>query len=296
MNASASLKKPLRKEAEMKKSMWMLCAVLAAFSAQAQNPDSLSRWKNTVVGNVNFTQNHFDNWTQGGTDSWSWQSDLIPKFVYEDSSLQWANSGKFSFGQAKVGDAASRKSADEIRLESVLTYKIKTWVNPYAAVTALTQFTRGYRYDGDMKTEVSGFLDPGYFTQSAGVGFQPVPHVKTRLGAAIKETVTRNHPSPYADDAKTAKLEKIKVEPGAEWVTDIELKLHENILFTSKLETFSNFKGFDRVDVNWDNMFTSKISKVLGVSFNLRMFYDSDISAKRQLKQVLAVGLSYALL
>jgi hypothetical protein len=274
----------------------MLCAVLAVFSAQAQNPEGPSRWKNSVVGNVNFTQNHFDNWTQGGTDSWSWQSDLLPKFVYEDSTFQWTSSGKFSFGQAKVGDAQSRKSADEIRMESVLTYKIRTWVNPYAAVIVLTQFAKGFQYGQDTKTEVSGFLDPGYFTQSAGVGFQPSPHLRTRMGAALKETVTRNHPNPYADDPKTAKLEKIKVEPGAEWVTDVDLKLHENILFTSKLETFSNFKGFDSVDVNWDNMFSSKISKLLSVSFNVRVFYDRDISAKRQLKQTLALGLSFVLL
>jgi cytochrome c oxidase assembly protein Cox11 len=50
------------------------------------------------------------------------------------------------------------------------------------------------------------------------------------------------------------------------------------------------------VDVNWDNMFSSKISNLLSVSLNVRMFYDKDISSKRQLKQVLALGLSYALL
>lgn len=280
----------------MKKSIGMLFLLLVPFLAQAQNTEATSWWKNSVVGNVNFTQNHFDNWTQGGTDSWSWQSDLLAKFMREDSTSQWITSGKLSFGQAKVGDAQSRKSADEIRLESVLTYKIKKWVNPYAAVTALTQFARGFQYGTDVKTEVSGFLDPGYFTQSAGMGFQPNPHLRTRMGAALKETVTRNHPFPYADDPKTAQIEKIKVEPGAEWVTDVDLKLHENILFTSKLETFSNFKGFDSVDVNWDNLFSSKISSVLSVSLNVRVFYDRDVSVKRQIKQVLAVGVSYVLM
>ena len=280
----------------MKKTILFLCAFLSAVSAQTQNAGSHSEWKSTAVVNINFTQNHFDNWTQGGANSWSWQSDFLPKFVYEDSAFQWANTGKFSFGQAKVADAQSRKSADEIRLESLLTYKIGTWVNPYAAVTGLTQFTGGYNYSTAPKTEVSGFLDPGYFTQSAGLGFQPNPRVRIRIGAACKETVTRNHPAPYADDPKTSKVEKVKVEPGAEWVTDAELKLHDNILFTSKLEAFSNFKGFNSIDVNWDNMFSSKISKLLSVSFNVRIFYDRDISAKRQIKQVLAVGLSYVLL
>jgi hypothetical protein len=278
------------------KRMLLAIVLLAASSASAQTAVADTSWKNTAVLNVNFTQAQFDNWAPGGEDSWSWQSDLLPKCVFENASLQWVNAGKFSFGQAKVGDMGSRKSADEIRLESVLTRKIGTWVNPYAAVTALTQFAPGYFYDGDSKTEVSGFLDPGYFTQSAGLGIQPDPHLKTRIGAALKETVTRNHPAPYADDPKTLKIEKIKAEPGAEWVTDTDWKLHENILFTSKLETFSNFKGLNAVDVNWDNMFSSKITKLISVSFNVRVTYDRDVSRKRQVKQVLGAGLSYSFL
>jgi len=272
------------------------CAALTALTASAQDKAPAPRWKNTVVGNLNFTQNHFDNWTQGGADSWSWQSDLLPKFVYEDTTFQWSNTGKISYGQSKVGDAQSQKSADEIRAESVLTWKVGTWINPYAAVTGLTQIAKGYDYGTEPKTEVTGFLDPGYFTESAGLGFQPVKAVKTRIGAACKETVTRNHPAPYSDDIKTAKIEKFKFEPGVEWVTDLEMKLHENILLTSKVETFSNLKGIKAVDVIWDNMFTSKLSKVLSVSLNVRIFYDRDVSVQRQIKQVLAVGLSYSLL
>ncbi|MDM7925673.1 MAG: DUF3078 domain-containing protein [bacterium] len=270
--------------------------ILTAASASAQTADADTSWKKTAVLNVNFTQAQFDNWAPGGEDAWSWQSDLLPKIVHESSSVQWMNTGKFSFGQAKVGDMGSRKSADEIRLESVLTWKVGTWVNPYAAVTGLTQFAPGYAYDGDSKTEVSGFLDPGYFTQSAGLGVQPNPHLRTRFGAALKESVTRNHPAPYADDPKTAKVEKIRAEPGAEWVTDADWKLHDNILFTSKLETFANFKGLNAVDVNWDNVFSSKITKLISVSFNVRVTYDRDVSRKRQIKQVLGVGLSYTIL
>jgi hypothetical protein len=278
----------------LKRSFFVLAAWLCA-AAQAQTAGPDTAWKKTAALNVNFTQARFDNWAPGGEDAWSWQSDLLPKVVYEDSSLQWTCTGKFSFGQARVGDAGSRKSADEIRLESVWVRKIGTWVNPYAAVTALTQFAPGILYDGENRTEVSGFLDPGYFTQSVGLGIQPNPRFRTRIGAACKESVTRNHPAPYTDDPKTAQVEKFKAEPGAEWVTDAEWKLHDNILFTSKLETFANFKGLNAVDVNWDNLFTSKITRLISVSLNVRVTYDRDVSTKRQIKQVLAAGLSFAI-
>jgi hypothetical protein len=111
---------------------------------------------------------------------------------------------------------------------------------------------------------------------------------KTRLGAASKQTVTNKYPDIYA------KGEKFRVEVGAESVSDLALKMSESILFTSKLQLFSNLKGVNQIDVDWDNLFTGKLSTYINVSLNIRLYYDRDITLKRQLKQTLAVGLSYS--
>jgi len=244
-------------------------------------------WQKSAVGLLNFTQNKFDHWKQGGEDAWTWQLNFDGKLNYVQEKSTWNNSLKIAYGKTKLGDAAAKKAADEIKLESVYTYKMNIYVNPYVAATALTQFTKGYNYGTDPKTTISAFLDPGYFTQSAGLGFQPIEQVKTRLGAALKETMAKEYKDIYADG------EELRVEYGAESVTDINWKMAENILFTSKLELFSNLKAMNQIDVNWDNMFTSKITKYIGVSFNVKLLYDRDISAKRQLKETLAVGLTY---
>lgn len=196
----------------------------------------------------------------------------------------------------KVGDASSKKSVDEIKLESVFTYKMNLYVNPYLAATGETQFYQGYNYTDTGRVAISNFLDPGYFTQSAGIGFSPNDQFKTRLGAALKETITKKYPVPYADDPETDKVEKTKVEFGAESVTDFSRKLAENILLTSKLELFSNLKGVDQIDVKWDTILSAKVAKYVDVNFNVKLFYDKDISKKRQLKQMLALGLTYSFL
>ncbi len=67
-------------------------------------------------------------------------------------------------------------------------------------------------------------------------------------------------------------------------------------LETSKPEIFSNLKGLDETDVKWDNTFSAKISKYIDVSFNIKLFYDKDVSDKRQIKQSLSVGLTYTFL
>lgn len=262
---------------------------LSAFAQDTKEKKPDYGWKNEAIGILNFTQNQFDNWAAGGENSWSWQMDLNGKFVNDQKKYNWATSAKLSYGKTKVGDATARKAADEIKLESVFTYKIGVYVNPYVAVTGLTQFTDGYAYTDSSKTVISSFMDPGYFTQSIGMGIDVNKNIKTRLGAALKETITEKF-------NKVVPKKETLTEFGAESVTDVKWQMLENILYTSKLELFSNLKSLDEIDVNWDNLFAAKISDYITVSFNLKLMYDKDISTKRQIKQTLAVGLSYTLL
>ena len=269
--------------------------ISAGVYAQGGSEKPKPGWHNTATGNMSFTQNAFDNWAQGGENSWSWQTDINSSAIHEQEKYQWSSAGKLSFGNTRVDKQDSRKSADELRLETVLTYRQNLYINPYVAANALTQLTKGYDYSTANKIEISNFIDPGYFSQSAGIGYQPRKEVKTRLGAAMRETVTRDHPVPFADKPGTAKIEKTKAEFGGESVTDLNTRLGENLVLTSNLALFFNGKRVNETDVNWDNVFTSKISKYINVNFNVKMLYDRNVSKKRQLKQVLAVGLSYVL-
>ena len=281
----------------MKISLALIFILMLSMSLMAQEKEEKKPeygWKKEMVGNLNFTQNKFDNWSQGGEDSWSWQLDINAKFENDQEKYNWSNTGKFSFGQTQIGDADSRKAADEIKLESVYTYKMSLYINPYIAVTGKTQISKGYQYNDTSRFAISDFLDPGYFTQSAGIGYKPNEMIKTRLGAALKETVADKYG--FADDPSTTKFEKTRTEVGAESVTDLEYKVSENILFKSKLEMFSTLDAINEVDVNWDNLITAKVAEYINVSFNLNLFYDRNISKSRQLKQTLAVGLSYSLL
>ncbi|MFQ6114940.1 MAG: DUF3078 domain-containing protein, partial [bacterium] len=247
-------------------------------------------WKNEIIGNLNLTQASFDNWEQGGENTLAWQITLNTKSTLDKEKYNWSNAGKFTLGFAKVGDAEAKKSADEIKLESVLSPKLNPRVNPFVAVTAKTQFVSGFEYDGDIKSKVSEFLDPGYFTQSLGIVYSPADIIRTRLGASVKETITSDFPIPYADDPDTPEIEKTKVEPGISSVTEFKKNFHENILLNCRLDIFSDLEAFNRIDVLWENNLTLKVTKFINVSVNVDVFYDRDISKRRQIKQVLAVG------
>lgn len=247
-----------------------------------------------AVGSLSFSQAHFDNWAQGGESMLAHQFDLGGKLTYNQEKYVWTNTGKIAFGNSKIGETETKKTIDEIRIESILTYFIGFAANPYLALKGETQLAPGYQY-GESKVQVSNFLDPGYFTQSAGLKYSPIETLSIRFGAAVKETITKDFPAPYADDPETEKIETTKIEPGMETVLAFSKKISENTLINSTLDLFNNFTSFDATDVRWNTDITTQITKYINVKFNVKLFYDKDISTKRQLNQSLLVGISYTL-
>jgi hypothetical protein len=194
--------------------------------AQVQQPIPMeaaptSPWKHTMIMNANITQVSFTDWAQGGENALAYALFLEGKSSFTEGVIDWANSYKFGFGQAKLGSQGIRKTDDKIDLESVLTYKVGTFVNPYASASLKSQFIEGVTYDAaGHATPVSNFFDPAYLTQSTGVGYQPISEVKTRFGVAIREVVTSIF-NAYTDDPATTEIEKVKIEGGMESVTEV---------------------------------------------------------------------------
>lgn len=269
------------------------CMVTGIIHAQEPADTVACGWKRQMSGGISLSQTAIDNWSQGGENSLAWQLNLNFSFIRESRHAQWANSGKLVYGVTKTGDEKARKSLDEIKLESLLAWRTKSALSPCAAVTGETQFAAGYDYSGETRTRVSAFMDPGYFRESIGLQLRLHEHVATRLGAALKQTLTDNFPVPYADDPATADIEKIKTEFGLESVTDISLNISKTASITSKLELFSTLKGLKETDVRWDNILAAEVAPYITVNLNVKLFYDRDISARRQLLQSLALGVSY---
>ncbi len=270
---------------------------LVHFAPASEDDEAMEYgWKKQVVGSLNLTQAQFDNWTQGGENTLAWQLNVNSSFTLHRERFDWSNTGKASYGQTKIGDFGTRKSADELRIESVYQYRVGRHINPYVSGLLHTQFTKGYKYTEDDRFAVSDFFDPAFITVSTGFSYQPVEFIKMRLGAATKTTMTREYAVSLTNDPATDKIEKIDTEFGALAVTELRKQLAENILLTSNIDLFSNLESFKKVDVRWDTILSAKVTRLVDVSLNIELLYDSNISPKRQLKQLLALGLSYTFL
>jgi hypothetical protein len=253
-------------------------------------------WKHGVVAGLTLTQVTFTDWAQGGENALAYALSIDGKSTLEEQTFGWANAYKFAFGQTRLGNQGLRKTDDKIDLESVLTYKLWTHINPYAAATLKTQFAKGFTYDANgTRKAVSRFFDPAYLTQSVGASYQPIPQVKTRLGIGLREVLTTDFPS-YADDPATVAVEKTRVDGGFESVTDLEWRLDDNLLFTSKLELFAPLTTLDQIIMRNDNTLAAKVSKYVTVNLNVQLINERRVTPRTQVKETLALGLSYTLL
>ena len=274
---------------------------LAAASSQAQeqppaSPTPEYGWKHSEVAGLTLTQVSYTDWAQGGESSLSYTMSLDGKSTRDEQSFNWTNEYKFAFGQSRLGTQGLRKTDDKIDLSSVFTYKLGGYVDPYVAATVKTQFAKGFSYDAlGNQTAISGFFDPAFLTQGAGVGYQVSPEVKTRAGLALREVITNSF-NQYSDDPATVTIEKKKVDGGLESVTNVEWLLMENVQLTSQLELFAAFKKLDEVIVRNNTTVTAKVNQYVTVIFNVQIVNERQITPRTQIKETLALGLSYTLL
>lgn len=280
--------------------------LMSAASVHAQNPSPLPAptpaapsaemgWKNTMVGTLNLSQVSLHNWTQGGENTMAWTFILGGKFLYTAESYTWLSNIKATYGQTKLGTRDFEKTEDEFFGESIYSKNVGWKVNPYAALSVKTQFQPGYKVTKDattgqdVRTQTSDFWDPGYLMQSAGFTYAPDETFATRLGVAVKETFSKTYG--YAGPDKT-----VNVQTGIESGTSTKLTIMENVIYTSQLNLFSAFDKLDVWDVRWDNTFNAKINSYLVASLNVMVVHEIAQTRRTQVKQALAIGLTYTLL
>ena len=291
----------------MKKSILVLTFVLlGTFAAWAEDakPDAegnssteaTDTWKKQVLANLNLNQAAFNNWQQGGTDFISWQAGINCKLENDTTAINWLNTLKMEYGLTYVNDQGTRKSSDGIDLESVYSWKTWPQVNPFVSLSAKTQFDAGFDYTKTPAIQTSAFLDPGYFTESAGLKYVPSEVFNTRLGLAVKETVASQFTAIYTVNPDTGAVQTELTEIGLVSVSELNLKLSSDSHFSSKLDLFWNGKTLSKTVAEWDNLLTVSLNKIINVNIEDDLRYEEKIYAGWQMKETLGIGVAFSLL
>ena len=263
-------------------------------------------WKYAFDGSLQFMQNYVsDNWYKGGESNYSAVGALTLEANYDNKSRwKWDNKLEMKLGlQTSPTDTINKFKSNEDLIRytgKVGLQAVSRWY--YALqVLAYTQFMPGRKSNN--KNVFSDFMSP--FTLNVGLGMDyKVEAVNKRLTGTVNI-------SPfgldyrYVDRENLAKSFGIKVDEG---------HLHSNIAFgsslTASLEWKFNdviwwktrlylFTSYDRVQAEWENTFTLRVSKY--ITANLFLYPRFDDANNRdeklgywQFKEYSSLGFAYS--
>jgi hypothetical protein len=189
------------------------------------------------------------------------------------------------------------KSTDLIDAESVLRLTLGGFVDPFVAGRFESQFQDATDPEGRILA-----VNPIRLRESAGVARQFIKteerELLSRLGFSFRQGIRRVYDEPAPGDKVSSESTN---DGGVEWVTEWKSKvLDKRIAWTSKLIAYQPvfYSGQDALDgltaddlsrmhldadladfstamdLDWENIFSSQITKVLSVSLYTRLLYD----------------------
>ena len=270
---------------------------------QKASPDS-SLWAPEVVGKLSGSQAGFQNWAEGGVNTFAFSVGIDGKAERNKAGWHQKTTGKLSFGLVKQDTLDFRKAEDLIRLSATFNYSGKGFLDnlrPTVAFLARSQFSPGFNFEknplGDGRRppiKVSDFMSPGTFTQSVGMTYQAKPWVSQRLGIGGKETVVMIEQ--LRPLYKLKPDQTVKLEIGLEAFTDFDKEIFKNVFYKSTIGLFAAFNKPDSPDLIWENNLNMKVNSWLQVNLDWAVLFDNDVSAKAQFKEIFSVGISYRLI
>lgn len=290
---------------------FLVCLLLmVALPAQAQDQDTSAAvpadgtWNTSLTGKLSGSQAAYSNWQEGGLNTLALTSSVDGKFVRGGEHWIQTYELRLAFGLVQQDTLAVRKSDDLIRLGAGLQYRGDQFFRifrPTISAALRTQFADGFNYDEDplnegrnLPVKTSEFFAPAVLTQSLGLTYEPAPWIATRFGIAGKETIVRVPELRVLYDVDPDRT--FRAEGGIESETTIDRELVTNVRYQSRLNLFQTLTQREPIDVLWENVITMQVNSRLSVGLEYVMLYDANRSEDVQIKEVLSVGISFALL
>ena len=287
-----------------------IAVVLLAWTASAEDAEP-GLWKKSLQVDLTTTQTSYsDSWVGGEAGSVNWVSNLNGSAEKALSpKLDFKSTLRLSFGQTLTQDAETKtwsrpkKSTDLIDWENVLRVTLHKFVDPYGAFRLESQFVDARNPNKKI------YLSPLKLTESVGLARQFYEKDKdvviSRLGFAlrqIRKTVIID------EDLNTA--DSTLHDGGLESVTDATFTFNDKLKYTGKLSLYKAFffsksdqvKGtpyeddWKAVDVNWENIVSASLTKIITVNLYTQLLYDKEVVDKGRFKETLAIGFVFKLI
>ncbi|MEX2601198.1 MAG: DUF3078 domain-containing protein [Balneolaceae bacterium] len=275
-------------------------AQLTELLSQVENPDvpdTLRGWDVRWNVSLNGAQASYSNWSKGGSNSISVNSNSLLRFLYKRNLFAYEFRIRGRYGQTRIQDDGVRKTDDRLMLRHRFLFDLSEDHDEFKIFGNIdfeTQFDKGYNFGGGPdggNLLISDFMSPAYMVQNTGLAYYPDDSFSMEAGFGLKQTIVRDESlaTRYGlDEGKN-----LKSEAGFTFGLNYEQDVLENVTYTGYIETFSNLnKHVTRTDIFITNELEGKINSYLNATFRLDLIYNENYSEKWQVGQLLSAGLS----
>lgn len=276
-------------------------------------------WKHWTKFGINLNQSEFnDSWNAGGVSSISIGLLANHKSDFTRDNFNFVTEFDLRYGKLRNKGQIAKKNQDRIFWDNKLSYKLSKDWSLFTSVTFESQFDEGYNYTSDNKNVdmlISSFMAPAYITESFGLEYKPDKAFSLRFGTGTaRQTLILDNRlvgltvAEYAlkyPEKTPIKVDQTPfgVETGKKFKNDIAFQLTanldknvaKNVNIKSRYNLFANFKKLGDPSHRLDLTVSAKVSRLINVTLNGVMIYDSDVVAKVQLSESLAMGLVFSL-
>ncbi len=250
-------------------------------------------WNLSLDAGLQLTQNYYnDAWagTEVSSVTWTAVVNATAQRALTEQVL-FTNRTKLQYGQTYRQDPETdrwmppEKSADLVDNEAILQFTLGWLVDPFLSV----------RLESQIRDQVNRlYLNPVTFTEGAGLARTflktEAAELNGRLGVAFRELVDR------ASEAETP------VEGGLETVLWGKRRVSERIQYEAELRIFKALYNsqaptdddrWKAPDVNWKNTLSLSLVRFVELTVYGELVYDKDIVDRAQIRENLALGLTY---
>ena len=272
-----------------------------------------SFWDKVNEFGLNINEVSFVNWNAGGDNSVSAMARLRFARNYKFRYLNWDNEAQLRYGLNAQEGRKLRKTDDQLRLSSTISFRKDTIASWYYSVKAdfNTQFSNGFKYP-DRETPISRFMAPGYFFLGTGISYIP-PQDKFNLYISpltMKATFVLDEALSNQGSFGVTAGEHTFMELGFLITNTWERQIAKNVSMNHRINLYTDYvQSFGNIDVDWEVNLNLKVNEYINANIGTHIIFDDDIkfdeivaedgtqihpgSSRIQFKQLLGVGLLY---
>lgn len=270
--------------------------------------DTTKLWNAGGAFSINASQTTLDNWSGGGTNSFSAVSSLNLYADYLNKKTSWNNTLNIQYGylNASSNKIGGRKNVDLVDFISMYGHQFSPKFDFSNLGRIRTQISKSYVYEKNKETEqderkgyTSRFFAPAYVTLAPGINYRPVKGLSIFVSPiAVRGVFVMDDSLSKAGAFGVDPGEMFKFQFGAYANLTAKFNITKNIFYASNLELYSNYLyNPENIYVFMTNTLTAKITKVIALNVNYNLAYDDlyrpiqDRGPKLQTQAIYGLGL-----